>query len=120
MRIIRFVIIMISLVILALLLHLIVYRLDFSIINASNVLFVVGIIVFMPSLVAMTSSYRVFTSMRYAVRVILSPQFKHEYPTFKDYKEEKEKEIKTTLFFEMMVASLSMMVASAILAWMWF
>lgn len=120
MKVLRFSLILMSITLLAFLLHLIIYRYDFSIINASNVLFVVGIIVFMPSLVAMTSSYRVFTSMRYAVRVMLSPQFRHEYPTFKDYKSEKEKEIKTSLFFETMLASLIMIVASAILAWMWF
>lgn len=117
---IRFVIVLISMLLGAFLLHLLVYRVQFSIENASNVLFVVGIIMFLPSVIAITSAYRVFHSMRYVFRVIISPNFKQEYPTFKDYQTEKTKDIQSTIFTEFLVASLLLMIASFILARMWY
>ncbi|MFA5526649.1 MAG: DUF3899 domain-containing protein [Acholeplasmataceae bacterium] len=109
-----------SLLLASFLLHLLIYRLEFSIMTLSNVLFVVGIIVFLPSVIAMTSAYRIFQSMKYVFRVIVSPSFKQMFPTFKDYQTEKTKEIKTSLFLEIFLVTLVMILASAILAWVWF
>jgi hypothetical protein len=120
MKWLRFVIVLMGMVFMAFLLHLLVYRMQFSIENASNVLFVVGIIMFLPSVIAITSAYRVFHSMRYVFRVIISPSFKQEYPTFKDFQTEKTKEIQSTIFTEFMVASLILIIAAFILARLWY
>lgn len=120
MKWLRFVIILVVMLIAAFLLHLLVYRMNFSYENASNVLFVVGIIMILPSVVAMTSAYRIFQSMRYVIRVAASPSFRREYPTFKDYQTEKTREIQSTIFIEFFVASLLLIIASFILARMWY
>jgi len=120
MKLFRNLIILVGLLFLASILHLLVYQLEITLMSVSNVLFVVGIIVLLPSIIAMTSAYRVFRGMRYVVRVLISPHFKKEYPTFRDYKEEKEKEINTTLFYEFFAVALLMIITSGVLAWMWF
>jgi hypothetical protein len=120
MKLFRNIIILVGLVLLASILHLLVYQFEITMMSISNVLFVVGIIVLLPSIIAITSAYRVFRGMKYVVRVFISPHFRKEYPTFRDYKEEKEKEINTTLFYEFFVAALMMIITSGVLAWMWF
>ncbi|MCK7489053.1 MAG: hypothetical protein MZU79_01510 [Anaerotruncus sp.] len=74
--------ILIAMVVAAGLLHLAVYQTDFTYTNVSNALFVVGVVFFLPSLVALTSAFEVFHGIRYAMRVLWSPSFRREYPRY--------------------------------------
>lgn len=116
MKYFRLAIIFVSMLTLSLLLHLLVYQRDFTYANISNATFVVSVILFLPSVVAMTGAYQLFHGFRYVVRVFVSPSFRKEYPNFKDYKDERQTEIKTTFFKEVLVSSFILLVASIILA----
>ncbi len=116
MKYFRLAIIFFAIILVAFLLHLMVYKQDFTYANISDVLFVVSIILFLPSVVAMTGAYQLFHGFRYVFRVIISPSFKREYPNFKDYKDERSTEIKTTIFKEILIASFILMIVSLILA----
>jgi len=112
----RLAIIYVAMLLISLVLHLLVYQQDFTYANISNALFVVSIILFLPSVVAMTGAYQLFHGFRYVFKVFVSPSFRSEYPNFRDYKEERQTEIKTTFFKEVLLSSFIIMVASIILA----
>jgi len=112
----RLIIIFVSTAILALLLHLLVYQTIFTYASISNSLFVVGIILLLPSVVAMTSAYQMFKGIQYVFRVIVSPSFQREYPRFHDYKNEKVVKSETTIFLEILISSLVIVVIAMILA----
>ena len=114
MKIIRLILLFLGMLFLAFLVHLAVYRFDFTAINVSNALFVVGIILFLPSVVAITAAYEVFHGIRYVARVIVNPQFRKEYPQFKDYKEDKTGKVKSTVFFEILLSSFIVLIMSYI------
>jgi len=116
MKYFRLAIIFIAILVLSLLLHLLVYQSDFTYANISNSLFVVSIILFLPSIVAMTGAYQLFHGFRYVVKVFVSPSFRRNYPNFREYKEERQTEIKTTFFKELLIASFIILIASIILA----
>ncbi len=98
------------------LLHLAVYRTNFTLTNVSNVLFVVGIIVFLPSVVALTSAFEVFNGFRYAMRVLISPSFRREYPRYKEYKDEKKGKVNASIFIEALVSSFVLILIAGYLA----
>jgi hypothetical protein len=114
MKITRLILLYLSMLVLAFLVHMAVYRFDFNALNVSNALFVVGIILFLPSVVAITAAYEVFHGIRYVAKVILNPSFRKEYPQFKDYKDDKTGKVKTTVFFEILMASFILLVMSYI------
>ncbi|BCR36582.1 DUF3899 domain-containing protein [Mariniplasma anaerobium] len=116
MKIFRLILIFISLLLIAVLLHLWIYGSTLTSTNASNVLFVVGMITFLPTIIAMTQSYKVFQGFNYAFRSFLSTAFRQTYPKFSDYKNEKDVTIKTTIFLEMFIASSILVVAGIILS----
>ena len=112
----RLVIIVISTTIMAFVLHLLVYQMDFTYTSISNSLFVVSILFLLPSFVAITRAFEVFHGINYVFRVIISPSFKREYPHFSDFKAEKTGKTKSTIFLEMMITASTMMIISIILA----
>lgn len=116
MKIIRLILLYLGMLGLAFLVHVAVYRFDFNAYNMSNALFVVGIILFLPSLVAITAAYQVFNGIRYVAKVFLNPHFRREYPQFRDYKEDKSGKVKTTIFFEVLTASFILLIMSYILS----
>lgn len=101
----RLAIIFLTLLVLSLLLHLLIYGSRFNIGNAANALFVVGMITFLPTIIAMTQAYRVFQGFNYAFRSLISTAFRQTYPKFSDYKTEKDVKIKTSVFLEAFIAS---------------
>ncbi|MGD9910276.1 MAG: DUF3899 domain-containing protein [Candidatus Izemoplasmatales bacterium] len=102
---------------LALGVHLLVYGGDnFTYESMSNALFVVGMIIFLPSLVVLTRAYEVFQGIQYSMRVLFSPNYRKLYPKYSDYKEEKSEKIKTTIFYEILGASLVVVVIAIVLA----
>lgn len=101
---------------LALGVHLLVYKDNFTYESMSNALFVVGMIIFLPSLVVLTRAYEVFQGIQYSMRVLFSPNYRKLYPKYSDYKEEKSEKIKTSVFYEILAASLIAVVMAIILA----
>jgi len=101
---------------LALVVHLFVYQTDFTFESMSNALFVVGMIIFLPSLVVLTRAYEVFQGIQYSMRVLFSPNYRKIYPKYSDYKEEKNEKIKTTIFNEILAASFVMVLLAIIFA----
>ncbi|MBU1093792.1 MAG: DUF3899 domain-containing protein [Firmicutes bacterium] len=112
----RFLFIYLIMFVLAFLLHLWIYGTHFSYANASNVIFAVGIIFFLPSIAAITHAYRIFQGFNYMMRTIMSSSFKSNYPKFIDFKKDKDIEIQTTLFLEILIASATFVVAGFVLA----
>jgi hypothetical protein len=116
MNYLRLTIIFVSTALLAFILHLLVYQTNFTYANASNSLFVVGIILLLPSLVALTNAYQMFKGIQYVFRVIVSPSFQREYPKFHDYRNEKVVKSETTVFLEALISSLLIVIIAMILA----
>ncbi|MCD4827368.1 MAG: DUF3899 domain-containing protein [Acholeplasmataceae bacterium] len=116
MKLIRLLLIFAGLVLGSYLLHLLVYGSVVTVTKAANVLFVVGMITILPTIIAMTQSYKVFQGFNYAFRSFFSTGFRHTYPKFSDYKNEKDVNIKTTIFLEMFIGSLILVVAGIILS----
>lgn len=116
MRPIRFIVITIILVLLAYGLQNLVYGSQLGYENTSNVLFVVGIVIFFPSLIVQTGSYEVFYGMRYSFNAFFVKDFRKYYPSYSEYKEEKEQVVTTTIFKELLIASILLIVVSAYLA----
>ncbi len=112
----RLAIIFVAILGISFILHLLVYQQDFTYANISNAIFVVSIIMFLPSVVAMTGAYQLFHGFRYVFRVFVSPSFREQYPNFREYKEERKTEIKTTFFTEILIASFVLLIVAMILA----
>lgn len=91
--------------------------LSFSMANLSDHFFVVGVIIGMPSMVAITQAFRLFYGFRYAFRVLITPSYRKLYPSFKDFEETKTGgEPNHTFFGEVLIASLSVVIIAGILS----
>jgi len=91
--------------------------LSFSVANLSDHFFVVGVIIGMPSIVAITQAFRLFYGFRYAFRVLITPSYRKLYPSFKDFEETKTGgEPNHTFFGEVLIASLSVIIIAGILS----
>ena len=91
--------------------------LSFSMANLSDHFFVVGVIIGMPSMVAITQAFRLFYGFRYAFRVLITPSYRKLYPSFKDFEETKTGgEHNHTFFGEVLIASLSVIIIAGILS----
>ena len=116
MRLFRFIIVFLFLVIISLLLHLALYRTDFSYENMANALFVVNIIVFLPTFVVLFGGFEVFQGISYALKVLVNPSYRHTFPKFSDYKESREVKINTGIFYEILISAFLLIVLSYIFA----
>lgn len=116
MKPIRFSLIIGILLALSLFLHILLYSFGFSLYTTSNAIFIVGIIIFLPTLMAMTGSAEVFHGFNYAIRVLVSKNFHNQYPKFRDYKSTKEKVEHSVVFLEVAIASIILVVVGLILA----
>lgn len=116
MKIQRFIIILIVLIFTAFLIHSATDGFNYSVTSVSNALFIVGIVLLMPAIVALTNAYQVFHGFRYSIRAFLSTSFRREYPNFKDYKDERTVSVKSSIFLEIFIASMIILTVSIILA----
>jgi hypothetical protein len=106
MKLLRLVIIFIIEIALALLIMLL-RGVSFTMMNLSDHFFVVGVIIGLPSIVAITQAFRLFYGFRYAARVFITPNYRKIYPSFKDFEETKTGGEKNHTFFgEVLIASL--------------
>ncbi|HLT00377.1 MAG TPA: hypothetical protein VK005_02695 [Acholeplasma sp.] len=122
MKPIRFIIVLLIELVLVALLHLFWINVQpegfstyISLQTVSDSLFVMGILIFLPSLVAITGAYASFFALRYALGVLVSSKFKSRYPQYRDYISTKNTEIKTTIFLEIFLSSLLIIIAGLIL-----
>ncbi len=97
-------------------LHLIVYRINFNFENISNVLFVLGMLAFLPSLIVQTGSYEMFYGIRYSMQVLFRKDFRKQYPSFTEFRTEKMVTYETSIFLETMIASSVIIIIAIILA----
>ena len=116
MKFLRLFIIFIAMLITALLIHLAFYENYFSYETVSNSLFVIGVIMFLPAVAVTTKAYELFSGIRYVFGVLISPQYKAQYPKYSDYKKLKDVEIKTTVFYEIIIASFIIIIISIVFA----
>jgi hypothetical protein len=115
MKPIRFILLFLILCLVTLLLHLWIYGTHFTKTNIANVTFVIGVMTFLPTMIAMSQSYKVFDGFNYAFRSLLSTTFRNTYPRFTDYKKERSIKIKTSIFLEAFIASSILIVISIVL-----
>ena len=81
MKLLRLVIIFIIEIALALLIILL-RGVSFTMMNLSDHFFVVGVIIGLPSIVAITQAFRLFYGFRYAARIFITPNYRKIYPSF--------------------------------------
>lgn len=112
----RMVLILLGMVTAAGLLQLAVYHTNLTATNVSNVLFVVGVVFFLPCVIALTSAFKVFHGIRYVMRVMVSPSFRREYPRYKEYKDERKEKISSAVFVEVLISSALLILAAGIIA----
>lgn len=116
MKFLRMVVIFIIEIALAFLLML-VRNVPLNMANVSDHFFVIGVIIGMPSIVAITQAFRLFYGFRYAFRVLITPSYRKLYPSFKDFEETKTGgESNHTFFGEVLIASFSVIAIAAILS----
>jgi len=123
MKPIRFILLFLILCLVTLLLHLWIYGTSFTMTNIANATFVIGVITFLPTTIAMSQSYKVFDGFNFAFRTLLSTTFRNTYPRFTDYKKERSTKIKTSIFLEAFIASgilivTSIVLTAVVLSWM--
>ena len=116
MNIIRIILILLGVLLLSLGLHLLVYGVGFTYEHISNAMFVLGAIIFLSSLVMVTGSYEVFYGFRYSMRSLFTKDFRKHYPTFLEYKTEKEFPVNSSAFIDGIIASGIVIVVAIILA----
>jgi hypothetical protein len=105
MRFLRLIVIFIIEISIALLLML-VRGVPFSAQELSDHFFVIGVIIGMPSVVAITQAFRLFYGFRYAFRVLITPSYRKLYPSFKEFEEMKMDGASNNTFFgEVLIAS---------------
>lgn len=87
--------------------------------SVSNALFIVGVVTFFPALMAELGSYKLFYGIQYALRGIVSGEFRDRYKKFSDYLLDKSVSLKTSVYVEIMLASGVLIAASVAFAFMW-
>lgn len=105
MKFTRFLIIFGILLITSFFLHLIMHGTEFTIAHVSDALFVVGIVMFLPALIAVTGAFQVFDGIKYAFRSFFSTNFRREYQKINEYKEARNQKVESTIYIELLIAS---------------
>ena len=112
----RIILIFLGVLVASLVIHLLVYKVDFTYESMSNSMFVIGTILFLSSLVVLSGSYEIFHGIRYSLQALYRKDFRSQYPTFLEYKTEKTVKYKTTVFIEIVIVSIIIIVVAFILA----
>ena len=96
--------------------YLLIHKFVFSISKAADVLFVVGILVFLPAVNVHLGAYRIMHSFSYFARSLLNKDFKKNYPTFADYRDEKDGEVNKKISLVIVAASGIILLAAIIIS----
>lgn len=97
-------------------LYLLIYKSYFSLTYVSNILFIVGVLVFLPALSIHLGAYRMFYSFSYFAKSVLNKEFKKNYPSFVDYRDEKDVENDKSFSLIIVAASGFVLAASIIIS----
>ncbi len=100
----------------ALVIQLLVYHFNFTTESISNSLFVIGVILFFTSLIALSGSYEIFHGIRYSLQALYRKDFRSNYPTFLEYKTEKAKKFELTGYVEAIIISIVIIAVAFFLA----
>lgn len=117
MKILRLLVIFVILTLISYLIVFSVYDNVLNYENASNAMFVVGTVVFLPSFIMHTGSFEVFDGFKYAMQTFLVKEFRQRYKSFSNYKEDTGSIMKTSLFMELMVSSFVLVVIGIYIAY---
>jgi len=112
----RFLLILATLFATSYFIHLPVFGPSISISSAGDILFVVGIVMFLPAIAAMMQAQRVFMGIRYVFRLLFTRDGKTMYPTYSDYVIAKTTDKETTFFKELFVASAILLIIGIVLS----
>ncbi|QMS85345.1 DUF3899 domain-containing protein [Candidatus Xianfuyuplasma coldseepsis] len=120
----RFIIILVLLVLVFLLVHYIVFIRGFSkefgdVDALSNSLFIVGVLGFFPGLMAHLNTGQFFYGFQYSFRSVVSGDFKKRFPSLSDYIMYKKRDVRDTVYLEIMIAAALLIVASIYFAMQW-
>lgn len=116
MKLSRFLIIEVALFIFALLLHLVVFGSTFTLQTSSDALFVIGILTFLPGVLALSKADTIFQGINYSLKLLVLKDFRSQYPNFKDYKDYKATSIKEKVYTEFLIASFIIVLVAVILS----
>jgi hypothetical protein len=103
--------------VLAYILHIIVYRFSYTLKTVSDVLFFVGILMFFISLLSISGANKVFITLGYSFRSIFGRQHK-KYDNLYDYTQAKDKKKLGKYGNPMIFVGIIMVIASLILAYL--
>ncbi|MCD6482598.1 MAG: DUF3899 domain-containing protein [Candidatus Izimaplasma sp.] len=112
----RIVLILLVVLVSSLGLHLLVYGFNFTYESISNCMFIFGIIMFLSSVVVLSGSYEIFHGIRYSLQALYRKGFRSQYPTFLEYKTEKSVKYKTSIYLEIIIISIIILVVAVFLA----
>lgn len=113
-RILRFFIILFCELAIAALIALLRYS-NWSFVNLSDGLFIIGIILFFMSLIMYLGAYKVFSGFNYVTRTFFSKNYKDQYPKYSDYVEQKDVKEKSPMWLDMVIISAMLIIVSFIL-----
>lgn len=123
MKYIRIIIFIPSLLLLSFCLHYFIYirryNTGYSYDSISNSLFIVGVVFFLPALMAQIGSYKFFYGIQYALRGLFSDDFRRRYKNLSDYLLEKGPGIKTSIFTEFLISSGAILIAAIVFGMLW-
>lgn len=113
---IRLVLILGGAILLAAGLQLLLYGLYITFETVSNVTFVLGVILFGPSLIAVTGAYEVMYGFRYAMRTLFDWNYQKKVKNIGEYYESKElkEENKSTVYKEILIVSIILIIVGIV------
>jgi hypothetical protein len=85
----------------------------------SDALFIIGALGFLPAMMMHLGTYRLFYGMQFALKSIITSSFRRKYKMFSDYLIDKNTDASSTLYLELMFASLTLIVLAIIFAASW-
>lgn len=119
----RMILMFFSLVVLSFIVHYIIYvrgyNQGYSYDSISNALFMVGVVFFFPALMAQIGSYKFFYGIQYALRGLVSHEFRSRYRNFSDYLNEKSTSIISTVYTEALISAGTILALSIVFGMLW-
>lgn len=95
------------------------YGTGYSLNYMSDALFIIGAFGFLPALMMHLGTYRFFYGMQYALKSMFNTDFKQKYRQFGDFLIDKKTDASTTIYLELMFASLILIALSIVFALSW-
>lgn len=81
----------------------------------SNGFFVVGMLIFLPSVLFFTRAYQVFNGFTYAMKILIVKNFRNEHPSYREYRNERGSDKVNMLWLDIIIISLIFIIISFII-----